>query len=236
MQAPNEFHQSSWDHSRLFIAWTPQRSPMIAHGPSGPPANTSGAADGGACCVQKGVAALAEGTPAASAADDAGVAYVYALRGAVARVGRLAMQESWNTDLAADERVRASLHDVVAARVSGRPLPAEIVTDAVQALFFLLVVDVQRVHRMVGGRGGMRAGMSQVGTQAEVTAVAASARSFVQRVRVHAPLICGYLHAHACIPDIFVANAHLQAALPPFMNASSRDMNFARLLYGRYSA
>lgn len=155
------------------------------------------AGDGCACGVQKGVAALAEGTPAASAADDAGVAYVYALRGAVARVGRLATQEAWNTDLAADERVRASLHDIVAARLSGRPLPAEIVTDAVQALYFLLVVDVQRVHRMVGGRGGTRVGMSQLGTQAEVTAVAAASRSFVERVRVHSLLVCECLHVDA---------------------------------------
>lgn len=132
--------------------------------------------------MQKGVAALADGG-SASAADDAGVAYVYALRGAVARVGRLAMQQAWNADLSADGRVRASLHDVLAARLAGRPLPAQIVTEALHALLFLCIADVQRVHRMLG-RGGVHAGMSQVGVETEIAEVAASARSLMEQVWV----------------------------------------------------
>eukprot|EP00892_Ulva_mutabilis_P001238 jgi/Ulvmu1/11114/UM070_0030.1 len=131
--------------------------------------------------LKKGVAAMVEGTVPASTADDAGVAYVFALRGAVARVRCLSMQEAWNRELAADERVRASLYDILAARTAGRPLPAEVVTTAGEALTFLLVVDMQRVHRIVSGGGGLQAGMSQVGAQAEVSNVAAAARSFVER-------------------------------------------------------
>lgn len=127
---------------------------------------------------------MVEGVTPASTADDAGVAYVFALRGAVARIRCLAMQEAWNDELAADERVRASLHDIVAARTSGRPLPAEIVTSACRALVFLLVVDMQRLHRIVAGRGGLQAGMSQVGADAEVSSIAAAAQSIVDRVRV----------------------------------------------------